>query len=133
RVDQPHPLGLFGRDQAESELDLVMIVGMAAADPVASVRVTRSRPVGAFIEDEHEGAVGKAAIDAEGIDLAHSFDPEAAGTALIGERTVDEAVGNYPFPYFERRTNGLLDMIGPSGGKEERFGLSAPTIFRSAE
>ena len=35
--------------------------------------------------------------DSEGVDRAHRFDPEPARAALIGERTVDEAVGEHPF------------------------------------
>ena len=59
RIDQPDPLRLLGGDQAEGELDLVVIIGAAAADPVASASVARSGPLAALVEHQHQGAVGK--------------------------------------------------------------------------
>ncbi len=128
-IDQFDPLRLLGGDQAKGELDLVMIIVGTAADAVASVRIPRSRPLGAFVEAEHERAIGEPLADSECVDCAHDFDTEAAAAALIGKGAVDEPVGQHPFARFERRTDHLVDMIAPRGREQQGLRRRAPAGF----
>ena len=45
---------------------------------------------------EHQGPVGQAFADPEGVDRPHRLDAETARAALIGERAVEEAVAQHP-------------------------------------
>ena len=64
---------------------------------------------------------------------SHGFDAETACAALIGERAVGEAVAQHPAAAFQRRTNGLLDMVGPRCGEQQDLGARSPAIVIPAE
>jgi hypothetical protein len=53
---------------------------------------------------------------------------QAIATALIGAAAVDVAVADNPGPACERRADQAFDMIGPRGGKQQRFGPRAPAF-----
>src|SRR5437588_359984 len=97
----------------------MVVVLRAAADAVASFRVAGAGAVGPIFEDQDQSAVGKPGVECEGVDFAHRFDPETSSAPLIGERAVDEAVGNDPAASLQRRPNGLVDMIGARGGEQQ--------------
>jgi hypothetical protein len=109
---------LFGGNQAKGELDLVMIVARAAADSVGRVAVALERAVVPLVEQQHPRSVGKAVAAGEGVDRAHRFDAEPARAALVGERAVDEPVGQHPAARVERRPDGFLDMVGAGRGEQ---------------
>jgi len=70
-----------------------MIFARTAADPIQRVPVTGNRTILPFLEKENEGPVREVFADSEGVDCPDSFDAEATRSTLLGERTVDEAIG----------------------------------------
>ena len=117
----------------KAAIDLLMIVVGPAADAIAAAGVARTCPFPAFIERQNQRAVGEILADPERVDRAHRFNAKTARAALIGERAVDEAVGEHPLSALERRADGLVDMIGPRRGEQQRFGLRSPAILLAAQ
>src|SRR5690242_9498019 len=132
-IDKPHPIRLLGCDQAEGEIDFLVIVFGAAADAVALLIVARAGPSAAFSKGEDERPVGEAPVQPEGIYLADRLDPETARSALVGQRAVDEAVAQDPAATLESRANRLLDMVRPRGGEEQRLGSRPPSFVGSSQ
>ena len=93
----------------------------------ASLSRARARSL-PFLEQEDERPVGEVFANAEGVDRAHSFDAEAARAALIGERTVDEAVGEHPCRPSQRGPDRLIDMVGAGRGEQQCLGFGSPAI-----
>ena len=65
----------------------------------------------------------------EVIDRAHLVDAKPAGPALIGERAVEEAVAQHPSASFERRPDGLVDMVGARRGEQQGLGRARPAVL----
>src|SRR5690242_2855503 len=112
---------------------LAVIFSGAAADAVAPLRVARPRPLTAFAMHQDQGAVGKSFADAECVNRSHGFDPEATRPSLIGERAVDEAIGEHPLSSVDRGSNCLSDMVRARGGKQQRFSLRTPAILLTGQ
>src|SRR4051812_9246320 len=128
-VDQADALRLLDSDQAEGGLNLAVILARAPADAVGFIAIAFQRPILSFVEEQDERSIGKTVSDAKGVDCADCLYAEAAGATLICERAVDEAVGQHPAPFVERRTDRLFHMIGPRGGKQQGFRLRSPPRF----
>src|SRR5438067_1858568 len=111
----------------------MVIVVRSAADAVASIRIASAGAFSALVEREDERAVGKPAVEREGVDLAHRLNAESPCTPLIRERTVHEPVGDHPLPDFERRTDRLFDMIGARRREQQCFGPRSPSFVVTAE
>ena len=130
RIDQPHALGLLGGDQAERRLHLVMIFARTPADPVAAVAVPGPRTLAALPRGAARAfGPGKYSPMPNALIAAHRLDAKAARAALIGERAVDEAVGQHPAALLQRRTDRLIDMVRAGRGEQQSLGLGAPARF----
>src|SRR5437868_5927585 len=110
-----------------------MIIVRSASDPIAAVSIAGACAFGSPVESQDERTVGKVLTDAKCIDCADSLDAESARTPLVGERAVDEAVGEHPLPDFEGGSDRLRNMVGAAGRKEQRLSLAAPPIIVAAE
>src|SRR5439155_13866989 len=99
--------------------DLVVIFSGTAANAVASIRIASAGAFSALVERENERAVGKPAVEREGVDLAHRLNAESPCAPLIRERTVHEPAGDGPLPDFERRTDRLFDITAAYGRKQQ--------------
>ena len=74
------------------------------------------------VEVEQEGQVGDEPAGGELVDLRDLVDPKAASAALVGQRGIEEAVGDDDPPGLERGPDDLLDELGARRGEQQRLG-----------
>jgi hypothetical protein len=108
----------------ESGFDLAVIIFRPATDAIASIIVPRSGAFAAFRQRQHQRSIRKIVAYAKGIDRPDGLDTKSAGTALVSERTVDEAIRQDPLPIFKRWPDRLRDMVGSSGREQQGLGLA---------
>ena len=120
-VDNAYPIRLFGRDEAKGEVDLLMIAFRSSANAVAFLIVSLAGARPSFRQCEDQRPIGKEVAAGETVQFPNSLDPEAEGSALVGQRGIQEAIAQHPVTPFQRRTNSFLDVI--RAGRREEQGL----------
>ena len=73
-------------------------------------------------QHEQHGAVGQKPLGGDPVYLEHLVHPEPPGAALVGQRRVDEAVGDDGRAPLERRPDHLLDQLRARRRVEQRLG-----------
>jgi len=70
---------------------------------------------------ENERQIGPEPAGRELVDALDLLDAQAAGTALVRQRRVEDAVGDHDLSVVECRPDHLGHELGPGGGEQQRL------------
>ena len=95
--------------------------------------VTGAGSLAALLEKENQRAIGIAAVEPERVDLPHRLDPEPAGTALVGERAIDEPVAQNPAASLQSRDESSSPGGRPARRRRATLQPAAPILLHSGQ
>src|SRR5687768_15571732 len=100
-----------------------MVQETGLVDPIDMRRVRQPAGKSRFRRDIDEDAqIGIGVLYGKGLDRLEIHQRKLVSASLVGQRRIDEPVGNHDFAALDRRSNELGDMLRASGAVQKRLG-----------